>query len=189
MLFLSLGQLANRADQLEQMERQQRVRQQGAAQLSNALITNNLEAVMQILHTYRDDSLDVDYVEPRLGHPLCALAALSGKASIALLLLQRGANPMARNMNGRTVLYIAVECGLEDMVRCITDGHPELDLNTPATSEMQQYCPIHVAARYNHGHIVRMLAAIPQVNLNILEKERGYAPLTLGTLSTTAPSS
>ena len=75
---------------------------------------------MQILNTYRDDSLDVDYVEPRLGHPLCALAALSGKASIALLLLQRGANPMARNMNGRTVLYIAVECGLEEVVRCIT---------------------------------------------------------------------
>ena len=30
----------------------------------------------------------------------------------------------------------------------VVDGHPELDLNTPATSEMQQYCPIHVAARY-----------------------------------------
>ena len=90
----------------------------------------------------------MDYIDPKLGHPLCALACLSGKAAVALLLLQRGADPTVRNMNGRTVLYIAVECGLEDVVRCIVDLHPELDLNAPATNEMQQYCPIHVAARY-----------------------------------------
>jgi len=42
-------------DVLERYERYQRVRRQGAAQLSNALITNNSEAVMQIVSTYRDD--------------------------------------------------------------------------------------------------------------------------------------
>jgi ankyrin repeat protein len=132
---------------IDRFERLQRVRRQGAAQLANALITNNTDAMKQILHTYRDDQLDVDYVDPKLGHPLCALAALSGKASVAVLLLQRGADPMVRNMNGRSVLYIAVECGLEDVVRCIIDLHPELDINCPLTSEMQEYCAVHVAAR------------------------------------------
>ena len=64
----------------------------------------------------------------------------------------------------------------------LSTHHP---INTPS----QHITPSthHTLSRYNHGHIVRMLAAIPQVNLNILEKERGYAPLTLGAVPNTAP--
>ena len=33
--------------------------------------------------------------------------------------------------------------------------------------------------RYNHGHLIRLLASLPGINLNQAEREHGYAPLTL----------
>ena len=53
-----------------------------------------------------------------------------------------------------------------------------MDLNQPITSETQRYCCIHVAAGYNHGHIIRGLAKLG-ADLNIEVNEHGYTPLTL----------
>ena len=120
---------------------------QGATQLANALITYNTEAAAQIMATYTDGTLDVDYTDVKHGYPLCSLALITGQADIALKLLEMGADPLKPNTSGRTVMYVAAEAGLENVIRCIVDLHPELDLNAPITSELQRYCPIHVAAR------------------------------------------
>jgi len=58
-----------------------------------------------------------------------------------------GADPLITNAIGRNVLYIAVEAGLDDVVRCIFKHNPTLKINTSSTSEIQNYYPIHVAAR------------------------------------------
>jgi ankyrin repeat protein len=82
------------------------------------------------------------------------------------------------NNSGRTVLYVAAESGLEDIIRCILHLHPEFDLNAPLTSEKQRYSLVHVASRYNHGHLVKYLASLG-ADLDKVECEHGYSPLTL----------
>ena len=133
-----------RRDTIQQPEVVQR---QGAIQLANALITYNTEAATQIMHTYRDGSLDVNYIELKHGHPLCSLALITGQSDIALKLLEMGADPLKPNTSGRTVLYMAAEAGLENVIRCILKLHPNIDVNAPITSEHQKYCLTHVAAR------------------------------------------
>jgi hypothetical protein len=127
--------------------RPEMIQRQGAVQLANALITYNTEAAAQIMATYPDGNLDVDYTDVKHGYPLCSLALITGQADIALKLLELGANPLKPNASGRTVMYVAAEAGLENVIRCIVHLHPELDLNAPITSELQRYSPIHVAAR------------------------------------------
>ena len=58
-----------------------------------------------------------------------------------------GADPLKPNTSGRTVLYMAAEAGLENVIRCILKLHPNIDVNAPITSEHQKYCFTHVAAR------------------------------------------
>lgn len=118
----------------------------GGQQLANAILTNNSSAVVQLVESYRDE-LDIDYVDTRHGHPLTTLAILSGQVWAAKLLLERGADPLKVNKGGRTVLYIAIEAGLEDIVRLVFQLRPDIDVNVPTTDELQRYCPIHVAAR------------------------------------------
>jgi hypothetical protein len=129
------------------VERTEVHQRQGATQLANALITYNTEAAAQIMATYTDGNLDVDYTDVKHGYPLCSLALITGQADIAVKLLEMGADPLKPNTSGRTVMYVAAEAGLENVIRCIVHLHPELDLNAPITSELQRYSPIHVAAR------------------------------------------
>lgn len=154
-----------------------RIRRQGSVNLANAIITNNSLAVNQILSSCKD-KLDLDYVDPKHGHPLASLAILATQPLVAIKLLEMGADPLKRNSSGRSVLYIATESGIASVLRCIVRKHPNLDLNQPITTEIQRYCCIHVAARYNHGHIIRGLAKL-KVNLDVEENEHGYTPLTL----------
>jgi hypothetical protein len=56
----------------------QRLQRQGGVQLANALITNNSEAITQIMHMYRGNSLDVNFIDHKHGNPLCSLAILAG---------------------------------------------------------------------------------------------------------------
>lgn len=123
------------------------IQRQGATQLANALITYNTEAAAQIMHTYQDGNLDVDYTDMKHGHPLCSLALITGQSDIAMKLLKLGADPLKPNTSGRTVLYMAAEAGLENVIRYILQLHPHLDLNAPITSELQKYSLTHVAAR------------------------------------------
>jgi ankyrin repeat protein len=152
-------------------------RRRGGLQLANAILTNNHHALMQLIESYRGD-LDVDYMDIRHGHPLCTLAILSGQVWAAKILLERGADPLRTNKGGRTVLYIAVEAGLEDIIRFIFEKHPHVNINDPATDELQRYCPIHVAARNNHGTMIRTLVELGS-NLDLEESEHGYTPLML----------
>ncbi len=98
------------------------------------------------------NSIDLDYVDHKHGHPLTALAILAGQAMIAIQLLERGASPFKRNNSGRTVLYIATESGVASVLRHIIKMHPELDLNQPVTSEIQRYCCIHVSSTHSLTH-------------------------------------
>jgi hypothetical protein len=127
-------------------ERMARVRRQGATQLANAIITNNPQAITQILLTYQDD-IDLNYVDEKHSHPLASLAILAGLSQVAIQLIEKGADPLKLNGNGRSVLYIATESGLEEVIRAIFKKYPEIDLDVPITTEIQRYRPIHVAAR------------------------------------------
>ena len=76
------------------MQNPEIIQRQGATQLANALITYNSEAAAQIMHTYKDGNLDVDYTDMKHGHPLCSLALITGQSDIAMSLLKLGANPL-----------------------------------------------------------------------------------------------
>ena len=141
------GQMWDMRRDREIMQNPEIIQRQGATQLANALITYNSEAAAQIMHTYKDGNLDVDYTDMKHGHPLCSLALITGQSDIAMSLLKLGANPLKANTSGRTVLYMAAEAGLENVIRFILLLHPKLDLNAPITSELQRYSLTHVAAR------------------------------------------
>jgi len=120
----------------------------------------------------------VDYVDQKHGHPLATLAILAGQPHVAVELIKCGADPLVSNIGGRNVTYIATESGAIDVVRAILDKYPNYNLNTSATTETQCYHPLHVAARYNHGHIIRLLRE-RGCDLDPEEGEHGYTPLTL----------
>ena len=141
------GQMWDMRRDREVIQNPEMIQRQGATQLANALITYNSEAAAQIMHTYQDGNLDVDYTDMKHGHPLCSLALITGQSDIAMALLKLGANPLKPNTSGRTVLYMAAEAGLENVIRFILLLHPTLDLNAPITSELQRYSLTHVAAR------------------------------------------
>ena len=151
---------------------------QGGRQIANAILTDNGYAISQILHTIRDASLDVDYIDTRHGHPLATLAILAGQPHVAVQLIKRGADPYVCNTGGRDVLYIATEAGLVNVVQAIIDKHPGINFNRASTTETQRYFPLHVAARYNHGHLINLLVT-HGAELNPEEGEHGYAPITL----------
>lgn len=119
----------------------------GGAQLANAILSNNPQAMTQLITSYREE-LDVNYFEKKHGHPLTTLAILSSQFWAAKLLLEQGADPLRLNKSRRSVVYIAVEAGLSELVEFIFLRHSHIDINSPCTQELQRYFPIHVAARY-----------------------------------------
>lgn len=184
----------------------------GGPQLANAILTSNSHAINQIIVSYKDE-LDIDYVDQRHGHPLASLSILSGpfidsfdsqvvnivlesgQTWVAKLLLSKGANPLKVNKGGRTVLYIAIEAGLLELVELILGKYPQIDIDEPTTEELvsvlhfsspllislisqQRYSPIHVAARNNHGLIIRYLVDMG-ADIDLEESEHGYTPLML----------
>lgn len=151
---------------------------QGGRQIANAILTDNGYAISQILQTFRGPILDVDYIETKHGHPLATLAILAGQSHVAVELIKCGADPLVRNSGGRNVMYIATESGAMDVVLAILQMHPEFDLNSAATTETQRYFPIHVAARYNHRHLIKLFHERGGL-LDPEEGEHGYTPLTL----------
>ena len=124
---------------------------QGAVLLGNAFISQNNTAVDQIISSYTHESdenyIDANYIEPTIGHPICALAVVCNRIDVAIMLLKKGANPYKSNRVGRNLMSIAVEFGKAEMVRAILDLHPNFDLNATTTIENHQYRPIHVAVR------------------------------------------
>ena len=148
----------------------------GATQLVNALRTGNVAGARQILEAFRD-GMDVNYVDPQLKHPLASVAMLCKQTDIAIALLQRGADPLRSSVEGRSVGFIAAEMGFLEVLREAVESkkHP-LHVNAVVTTESNRYCLLHVAARYNHGHIISYLID-KGADVNMLEEELGYSPL------------
>lgn len=152
---------------------------QGATQLSNAIITSNNHAIDQIINSYSEpDSFDVNYVDPKHGFPLLSLAIINKYDKLAIELINRGANPLICNRNGRNALYIVIELGDIDVLKHIILMNPSIDLNIPVTTEDNCYYPIHVAAKFNRGHLISYLRSL-NVDINQLENELSYTPLLI----------
>eukprot|EP01036_Dinobryon_divergens_P025726 gene25726-34303_t len=119
-----------------------------SAQLALAISTSNSTAANQLLHNA--EGLDVNYVAPNLD-------------AIAIALIEMGASVLP---------------GPEPPARSIIEMHPNIPMNEPVHNERENYRPIHVVARYNHGHLVRCLVE-RGASLEIEESELSYTPLTL----------
>lgn len=149
----------------------------GGTQMANALKTNNAIAALQILNSFQE-KFDVNFIDVEYQHPLTSLAILMKQRLIASELLRKGADPRKISSNGRSVFFIAIEAGMLDIVQVILECYPHTDLDAPVTSEPNAYFPLHVAARFNHGHIARFLLQ-RGASIDAEEQEFGYSPLTL----------
>ena len=151
----------------------------GGIQLASALKTHNLHGCRQIMQAFKDN-LNCNFIDEESGHPLTSLALLFRQKSIVVQLLRRGADPLLRSLKvPRSVLYIAIEIGMLDVVKLIFELNPSIDMNSSITDEEKKgYHPIHVAARYNHGHIVKYLVS-KGADIHIKELELGYTPILL----------
>jgi ankyrin repeat protein len=152
----------------------------GSKQLSNAIITSNDHAIDQIINAYSEsDSFDVDFVDPKHGFPLLSLAIMYNYTKLAIELINRGANPLICNRIGRNVLFIVIEKGVIEVLKHIVLMNPDIELNIPVTTEDHcNYYPIHVAAKFNRGHLISYFSNL-NVNMNQLEKQFGYTPLLI----------
>jgi len=153
----------------------------GGPQLANALKSSNRHAVRQILQAFRNN-LDINYKDPEHGHPLVSLALLAKQKDIAIQLLRRGADPTLCSLSGRSVLFVAVEIGILEILKVIMESFSNIDVNAPVTAESCKYTMLHVAARYNHGHLVDYLLSLG-ADINLREHEFGYSPLMLALIS------
>jgi ankyrin repeat protein len=150
----------------------------GGLQLAAALKTQNLLACRQIMQAFKNN-LNCNYIDEESGHPLVSLALLLRQKSIVVQLLRRGADPLLHSEKvRRTVLYIAIETGMLDIVKLILELNPTIDLNSCITEEANGYHPLQAAARYNHGHIVKFLVS-RGADIHKKELELGYTPILL----------
>jgi hypothetical protein len=117
----------------------------GGLQLANAIISKNEQAIRQILESF--DNLDVNYVYEDANRLPLASLAIFNFPWLTKVLLKRGADPMKPNSIGRSVLYIAIEKGWLDVVQCIVELNPAVNLAAPLSNDAGRYYPIHVAAR------------------------------------------
>lgn len=157
------------------------------ALLANAILANNMTAVDQILSAF-GNNLDYDYVARSENHdldirvifyPLTSLAILLGLESLAVHLIKLGANVLAvDSFKNRSVFYIAIEHGCTQVLQCIFEKYPNIDLNQPLTQEEVAYSALHIAARFNQGHLIEMLIK-HGARHNVFEKKDGYCPLGL----------
>eukprot|EP01041_Mallomonas_annulata_P001973 gene1973-3839_t len=95
---------------------------------------------------------------------------------MAMELIQIGANCLLKNLEGRTVFYIALET---ELLQIILQMNPELDLNAPISDNDLANLPLHVAVKYDRGDLIPILiesGADPERCY-----ARGHTPLTRAT--------
>lgn len=124
-------------------------------QLAGALLTHNHHAAAALLAA---QELDVNHIDgshltaaqrdrERRYYPLLSLAIVTQQDEIAEALLRRGADVTLGELKyGRTPLFIAIECGHEQLVRAILNSGRSIDLSAPITAEAAGYRALHVAA-------------------------------------------
>jgi ankyrin repeat protein len=68
-----------------------------------------------------------------------------------------------------------------DVVKLILELNPTLDVNVCITQEGNDHRPLHTAARYNHGHIVKFLVS-KGADMRRKELELGYTPILMAVI-------
>lgn len=128
----------------------------GAQLLAQAMLSGNNVAMKQILSSFRG-SFDVNFIARShienentqvVEYPLASLALVMSLDWLAIELIKAGANLFTKdNINGRTIIYIALEKGSKSVLQTMLETHPGLDLNQPLTDEDAGYSAMHIAAR------------------------------------------
>lgn len=165
-----------------------------ARSLRLAFLSKNVVAARQILSSTTNETLDIDYTHREvqangqitIDIPFVAWAALVGWDDIAIELLRRGANIMAKGAEtGRTALCILIECASNSVVDIVFDildrQDPPFNWNQVLTDEIPAYQALHVAAKFNRGQWIERLVH-RNANLVAEELEYGYDPLLVAVL-------
>lgn len=143
--------------------------------LLNAIISSNKNAALQILSSEKEE-IDVDYIDQQSGMSLAMCAVASRQLDVLQALLTKGANLSLRNSLGRTLIFQIIEFGFLDVLIHVFSLYPNFDINTPITSEVTQYFPIHVAVINKHKMIVKLLLERGAL-VNVVDNQQGYSPL------------
>jgi len=76
-------------------------------------------------------------------------------------------------------LYNAGNFGQASEVSSLLRDHPEIDVNWG--TEETQWTLLHIASRYGHVEVVRLLLAHPDINVNLMNID-GQTPFSRGCL-------
>jgi len=104
-----------------------------------------LELIERLLHAYPED---VNALGGYHGTPLLA-ALYHGYQSIALCILERGADVEPRGGLGQTALYVASGRGYDEVVRSLIDRNADLDAQCDDKDDWLEvnWTPLHVASK------------------------------------------
>ena len=118
------------------------------------------ENVVQVLLTKSETKIDPTDWE--VGQTPLSLATEQGNTTIARLLLAHGADPNARDNNGRTALGWAAEKGRPEETNLLLAD----DKILPNLADNRGITPLHQAVKSRNDHVVRVLLARKDVDLN-----------------------
>jgi ankyrin repeat protein len=82
------------------------------------------------------------------------VAAICGRSSRAVALLERGAAKDARNMHNATPLFLAAQAGFEDAVRVLLDAGAD-----PSAAAIDGRTPLAAALEKQHAAAAELLRA------------------------------
>ncbi|RUS89888.1 hypothetical protein EGW08_002329, partial [Elysia chlorotica] len=91
-------------------------------------------------------------LQTRDGNTALHFAAHHGNINVLSLLLQKGGDPIIRNLEDKSPLDLAAQYDRMDIVTQLVTSHPEL-----LTQRSIQNTPLHLASRLGHRAVVRYL--------------------------------
>lgn len=154
--------------------------------LVNAMLSNNIVAIKQVLTSFKDE-LEVNYITEvpvsdsrRINYNLLTLAVTMNLDWLAVELIRLGADIFMKlpDMQGRGALYVIIELGYLSILEVIAEVYPQLDWNQSLTEEPCKYNALHTAACFDTGHIIPWLIEHGADNTKV-EQEFGYTPFAL----------
>jgi ankyrin repeat protein len=131
------------------------------------------------MHRLAARRITVDAVEEEGGYSPVAMAILGHNPVSALELLDSGVDCHRSSRAGRSLIYLATEKGMCDVVRKLVAAG--VDVDAPATEEANQVRPLHVALLHRQQSMVPALIAL-KADVDIRESDRGCSPLLLAVL-------
>ena len=162
-----------RAD-FEQLEDVNQLDTHGRSPLYRAAMSGNCDLVAWCL-----DQKAKTNIKYKLTGETPLIAAVRAKhLDVALLLVERGANPNLKGRYGETALLSAANQGETALVKALLDKKAKI---LPATAKLDRKTGLHFACEHGHTDIVRLLVdAGADVNL---ADSGGEAPLGLAARS------